>query len=483
MSGLGIAAVHGDASGVRVTGVSLDSRSVRAGDLFAALPGHREHGSAFAAAAVASGAAAVLTDPDGAAACLVAGVPVVVAESPRAILGEVCARIYGHPARSLRIAGVTGTNGKTTVSYMVDAGFGAAGLASGLIGTTGVRIDGESAAIARTTPEAPELQQILAAMVDRGVRVVSMEVSSIALAEHRVDGIVFEVAAFTNLSQDHLDYHRDMEDYFAAKSDLFTSTRARLGIVGIDDDWGRRLARSSDVPVQTWSLLDPQADWFGFADGDSWRVRGPDGSEQELVVALPGRFNVANAVCAFAILRSMGIDGAAAARGLSMVHVPGRLERVQSGSKRQEPIGLVDYAHSPDAIERVVDAARSMLRGGRVLVVLGAGGDRDRGKRPAMGRAAAAADLLVVTDDNPRTEDPAAIREAVASGAHVGASVVVIADRAEAIRHAVGAAGVGDAVLVLGKGHEQGQERMGQVSPFDDRVELAAALADWRPAR
>ena len=475
----GVAQRAEGAAATLVTGVSLDSRAVVAGDLYAALPGHLTHGARFAAAAVAAGAVAILTDPDGAPACADLGVPVVVVDAPRARLGEVSARAYGRPADSLQLLGVTGTNGKTTVATMAEAGLRAAGRRTGLIGTIGVQVDGERFPGARTTPEAPDLQAMLAVMRDAGVQSVVMEVSSIALEERRVDAITYDVAGFTNLSQDHLDYHGTMDRYFAAKAALFTPERSRQGIVSIDDEWGRRLAAQAGVPIQTWSLLDPAADWRAIRDGSGLWVHGPDG-RHPITVPLPGAFNVANAVCAFAMLRAAGVAADAAAAGIAGTSVPGRMQVVGEADGIQ---GIVDYAHSPDAIARVLRAARG-IAAGRVIVVLGAGGDRDTGKRPLMGGTAARlADVLVITDDNPRSEEPAAIRAAVREGAlsvapAERAEVLEEGDRAAAITVAVARAEAGDVVLVLGKGHEQGQEVAGVVSPFDDAAVLAAVLGD-----
>ena len=461
-----------------VSGVTLDSRDVRPGDLYAALPGHHTHGARFAADAVASGAAAILTDAEGAGLCADVSVPVVIVARPREVLGDVAARVYGEPARSLQMLGVTGTNGKTTVAAMVEAGLTAAGRRTGLIGTVGVSIAGQWHRGARTTPEAPDLHAVLACMRDAGVDSVVMEVSSIALEERRVDGVRYDVAAFTNLSQDHLDYHGTMEDYFAAKARLFVAERCRMAIVGVDDEWGRRLAARVDVPVQTWSLQEPSADWHVRREAGQTVVVGPDGERTPLQVPMPGAFNVANAVCALAVLHAAGVTAAQAAAGIAGVQVPGRM---QLAGERGGVRGLVDYAHSPDAIERVLRAARDGLDG-RVIAVVGAGGDRDRGKRPVMGETAARlADVLVITDDNPRSEDPAAIRAAVRSGAEQvtpgeRAAIHEEGDRATAIAMAVGLAEAGDVVLVLGKGHEQGQEVSGVVTPFDDATVLRAAL-------
>ena len=463
---------------VQVTGITLDSRSVRPGDVYAALPGHRTHGARFAADAVAGGAVAILTDPTGLDACSDLGVPVIVQANPRAALGAMAARVYGDPAASLHLVGITGTNGKTTVASMVEAGLRAAGRTTGMIGTVGVQVAGVPHAGARTTPEAPDLQAMFAVMREAHVDSVVMEVSSIAIEEGRVGGVCFDVAAFTNLTQDHLDYHGTMEAYYRAKARLFTSAHARHAIIGVDDQWGRRLAVESAVPTQTWSLIDPSADWYAERVGDEWVVIDPEGGRTTVRVPIPGAFNVANALCAFAVLRSAGVTAEAAAAGIGGVQVPGRM---QPAGRAGDVLGYVDYAHSPDAVERVLHAARESSAG-RVIAVLGAGGDRDRGKRAEMGRTAARlADVVCITDDNPRSEDPAAIRAALREGAMLvpAAERAVIhedGDRSTAISVAVRLAEAGDVILVLGKGHEQGQEVNGVVTPFDDVSVLAAAL-------
>ena len=463
-----------------VTGVTLRAAEVRPGDLFAALPGARAHGADYAAAAAAAaGAVAVLTDPEGATRPLPDGVPVLVHPRPRDVLGRVAALIYGDPTARLSVLGVTGTSGKTTVAHLVEAGLAAAGRSTGLIGTVGTRVSGREFPSAFTTPEAPDLQALFAVMAEAGVTDVAMEVSSHALALGRVAGTRFAVAGFTNLSQDHLDFHRDLDDYFEAKATLFDG-RARRGVVCVDDEWGRRLA--ARVPDAVTVSTTGPADWRAVdvgtgADGtQDFRAVGPGGTVAVRLL-LPGRFNVANALLALACLDAVGIPAALAAERFAQVTVPGRMQRVQAG---QPYLAVVDYAHKPAAVAALLDTLRAEVPG-RLLVVLGCGGDRDRGKRALMGAAAAArAEVLVVTDDNPRTEDPAAIRAAVLAGARAergGGEVLEIGDRRAAITATVGLAGAGDAVVVAGKGHETGQEIHGVIHPFDDAAELAAALA------
>ena len=488
-----------------VTGVTLDSRAVRPGDLYAALPGARAHGADFTAAARDAGAVAVLTDPEGAGRIGRAGValPLVVVPDPRARLGGVAALVYGTQDPPVRLVGITGTNGKTTTAYLVHAALTALGHRAGLIGTVETRIGQERVGSVRTTPEAPDLHALIAVMAERDLDSCVMEVSSHALAQHRVDGAVYDVALFTNLSQDHLDFHDDMEGYFAAKASLFTPQRSRRALVCVDDGWGRRLAASATVPVQTLGT-DPAAgedpgpagpDWQVRPDGAdpaAFRLSGPGGVDLALRSALPGSFNVTNTAMAAAALVLLGEDPAAAGRAvLADPHVPGRMERVVldpadgGGQPPRQPLAVVDYAHTPDAIRAALDALRPTTPG-RLVCVTGAGGDRDREKRHAMGVAAASgADLVVVTDDNPRSEDPAAIREAIRAGAQSVADagrrveVLVVGDRRAAIRSAVDAVwaqGPAATVAVVGKGHESGQDVGGRVLPFDDRAELREAL-------
>ncbi|HEY0805737.1 MAG TPA: UDP-N-acetylmuramoyl-L-alanyl-D-glutamate--2,6-diaminopimelate ligase, partial [Pseudonocardiaceae bacterium] len=473
---------------VTVTGATLRAQHVRPGDLFAALPGAHRHGADFAADALTAGAVAVLTDPAGADRPALRGVPLLVHDDPRSVLSALAARIYGDPSRHLSVLGVTGTSGKTTTTSMVAAGLAASGRLAGLIGTIGTRIGDEWLATGLTTPEAPDLQALLAVMAERGVTHVAMEVSSHALMMGRVAGIRFAVGAFTNLSQDHLDFHPDMEDYFAAKARLFDG-RAATEVVCTDTEWGRRLVKPGTIAVSTLHTSPGQRGWAatdvasGPDGGQSFTALGPDRLRIGVTLRLPGTFNVANALLAVAILHAAGVEPDAIARGLAGVDVPGRMERVDLG---QDFTAVVDYSHKPAAVALALDAVRAQLArsgtGGRVLTVLGCGGDRDAGKRPLMGaEAARRSALLVVTDDNPRTEDPSAIRAAMLAGAlDVPAAqrgdVVEIGDRRAAIEHAVAAARPGDVVVVAGKGHETGQEIVGVRHPFSDRDELAAAI-------
>jgi UDP-N-acetylmuramoyl-L-alanyl-D-glutamate--2,6-diaminopimelate ligase len=485
----------GDAapSAAQVTGVTLDSRAVRPGDLYAALPGARAHGADFAAAAAAAGAVAAVTDPAGAERVRAAGLVTYVVADPRAALGALAAWLYGEPARELTLLGITGTNGKTTTAYLVEAGLRAAGHRTGLIGTIETRVGGEVLPSVRTTPEAPDLHAMFATMRERGVTAAVMEVSSHALALGRVDGTVFDVAAFTNLGEDHLDFHVDLESYYAAKAALFEPERAGRGVVMVDDAYGERLRLEAGVPVVTvsafpgdrpagtgpvdWRVVDVVAEPSG---AQRFRVLGPDGVDQQTVLRLPGAFNVANAALAVAALAAAGVRPADSVRGIAAVDVPGRMERLRgAGVDDLGIVAIVDYAHTPDAVAAALQTLRPATKG-RLVVVLGCGGERDRGKRARMGEVAARhADVLIVTDDNPRSEDPAAIRAAVLAGAAAAderGEVLQVGGRSAAIAEAVRRCRSGDTLLLAGKGHEQGQEVDGVVHPFDDRTELRRAI-------
>jgi UDP-N-acetylmuramoyl-L-alanyl-D-glutamate--2,6-diaminopimelate ligase len=481
----------GPRSGRGVTGITHNSRLVRPGDLYAALPGSRHHGARFCADAASAGASAVLTDPAGRDLAVDSGLPVFVVGDPRARLGAVASWIYGNPSARLLLIGVTGTSGKTTTTYLIESGLRATGHSAGLVGGVETRIGGSVIDSQLTTPEATDLQAFFAVMVEQGVTAAAMEVSSHALALGRVAGTSYDVAVFTNLSQDHLDFHNDIEDYFAAKAALFAPGYARAGVVNIDDSHGRRLAVAPLIPLTTFSADgNPEADWRaadirGGADGSSFRVIGPGGVEADASVALPGPFNVANALAAIVALVEAGVGLATAVAGVAACGgVPGRLERVDAG---QDFTVLVDYSHKPGAVEAVLAALRPVTPG-NLTIVLGCGGDRDTAKRPLMGAAAASlADVAVFTSDNPRSEDPLAILAEMLAGALTvpaaqRAHVIVEPDRAGAIGLAVAAAGKGDVVLVAGKGHERGQYLAATVIPFDDREAAAAALASRRAA-
>lgn len=473
--------VPAPASTVHVTGVSLASQRVVPGDLYAALPGARVHGASYAADAVGRGAVAVLTDRAGRDAVEASRleVPLLVVERPRDLLGRVAARVYGDPAESLRLVAVTGTQGKTTTTRLLEGALSTEGMPAAVVGTVGTRIAGRDVSSALTTPEAPDLHGLFAVMREDGVETCAMEVSSHALVLGRVDGVVFDVAGFTNLGRDHLDFHADVEEYFDAKASLFTPERARRAVVTVDDPYGRRLRDEARIPTVGFSTSGADAEWRAErielgAAGSTFEAVGPAG-RWPVRVPLAGGFNVANALLALALATESGLDPDRVARGLSATTgVPGRLEPVDAG---QDFTAVVDYAHKPDAVEAALAALRPVTSG-RLIVVIGAGGDRDRGKRPVMGEIASRlADVVIVTDDNARTEDPASIRAALVEGARTGAADVrEIGDRRAAIAEAVATARPGDTVLVAGKGHETGQEVDGVVHPFDDRTVLAEEL-------
>lgn len=462
------------ASELTVTGVSLAAALVEPGDLFAALPGARRHGAEFTEQAAERGAVCVLTDARGAE--IVADrLPVLVVDDPRALTGPIAARIWGEPSRHLNLIGITGTNGKTSTAYLVEAGLAHAGRTTGIIGTVETRIADQVVRSERTTPEAPELQALLASALEHGVTDVVMEVSSHALALGRVAGCRFAVAGYTMFGTDHLDFHADLDDYFNAKAMLFDG-RAETAILNADD---ARVAALAGPRSLAFSLEDPSADYRASdiaADGftQNFVLHGPTGDFPGRV-NMPGRHNVANAALAAALLEAVGVDLATGLDGIAACRgVPGRMELV-SGSA---PVrGVVDYAHKPEAIAAVLGSLRESTPG-RVIAILGAGGDRDRSKRPLMGAAAAGgADTVIVTDDNPRTEDPARIRDEVAAAVR-GVPCRTIPGRERAVREAASLAAPGDTIALLGKGHETVIETADGPVESDDRELLSAALRE-----
>jgi UDP-N-acetylmuramoyl-L-alanyl-D-glutamate--2,6-diaminopimelate ligase len=458
---------------VEVTGLAYDNRAVGPGTLFFCVPGFTRDGHDFAPDAVARGAAGlVVARPLGLA------VPEVVVTDVRAAMARAAAAFYGDPTAELPVVGVTGTSGKTTTTFLVRALLEAAGRRCGLLGTVTSVIAGDSRPVVRTTPEAIDLQRTFRAMVDGGDRACAMEVSSHALELRRVDGIRFAVAAFTNLSQDHLDFHPSMEAYFQAKRRLFTDFDVGVAIVDVDDPWGRRLA--SELPEAVTVAIDRPADWRAEGvkvtpGGTGFTARGVD-----VELPLPGRFNISNALVALAAGSALGLSLEEMAGALRDAEpVPGRVQTVDAG---QDFAVLVDYSHKPAALENVLRAARELATG-RVIAVFGAGGDRDRGKRPLMGEIGARlADVAIVTSDNPRSEDPEAIIDEVLAGVPAGAAGVEReVDRRAAIERAVALAAAGDVVVIAGKGHETGQEFAGgRKEPFDDVVVAREALAGVR---
>lgn len=470
--------VEADDAHIDVTDVTHNSLAVRPGVIFVAIEGSTHDGHGFVPSAVDAGAPVVVVthrmDVD---------VPQLVVTDTRAAMAPLARHVHGEPDRNLSVVGITGTNGKTTVASMCEAIWRAEGIPSGIIGTLGTRLRGRPMPSERTTPESSDLQRTLAVMRDGGVDRVAMEVSSHALSLHRADAVEFDVVAFTNLSQDHLDFHGDMESYFRAKLSLFEGARAAHAVVNISDPYGLRVVASADSPITTVAVgaeADIRADIVSQTDGSITFVV-TDGRESSTVtLPLPGSFNVANAVVAWAICGHLGSSSAAMISGLgSLDVVAGRMQVVDA---RAPVTVVVDYAHTPAAVATVVEAARDMTDG-RLIAVVGAGGDRDEDKRPMMGAAAAAsADLTIVTTDNPRSEPPAVIADEVARGANAvyGAVVETVLDRGDAIDRAIDVAVPGDLVLILGKGHELGQEVEGVITPFDDVDHARRSLAERR---
>lgn len=498
--------VAGASASVQVTGISLNSRTVERGDLYVALPGSTRHGADFAATAIESGAVAVLTDDAGARLLALSpdvSVPVLVVDGPRAVVGLLSALIYrsqaGDGSRP-SLFGVTGTNGKTTTTYFVNSLLQALGKKTGLIGTIEILAGGEPIPSLLTTPESTDVHALLALMRERGLDAASMEVSSHAVEFRRVDGVVFDVVGFTNLTQDHLDLHGTMDEYFRTKAELFTPERARAAVVTVDDDWGRRLAAETKLPVTTlstlplvgtkdsspsaersdWTVTDPRPRGLG----TEFTLRGRTGVELRVHTGLPGSFNVSNAALALAMVLSAGADAADVQAALDAadpftVAVPGRMQLVSA-----KPAAVVDFAHNPDALARALEAVRSTEPSSRVIVVFGATGQRDQGKRPAMGAIAARlADVVIISDDDPHDEDAASIRADVLVGAtdaketeQLDCRILEVFPRDEAIRKAVELAAPEDTILVAGRGHEVWQEVKGVNLALDDRVELRKAL-------
>jgi len=462
---------------IEITGLVHSDVEAISGDLFLAIPGAKVHGAEFIASAVARGAVAVVTDSAGAAHS--ADVPTLVVKDVRHAGAVIASALYKDPTRDLGAIGITGTNGKTTVSTLLYQLFEAAGRATGLIGTIDTRIGSEVLKSARTTPEAPELQSIAAVMRERHMRHLVMEVSSHALSLTRVQGSHFAIAGFTNLSQDHLDFHQDMESYFKAKAKLFRYEYADLGFINIDNEYGARLAAECEIPFVTLSRSNSSAQWHfsqihPLPSGVELSIRGTGGILIESKSTLLGRYNLDNLLMAVAIAHESGIDPIDIAALIpTLTGAPGRLDPVSLGQKFT---ALVDFAHSPDAVSNVLAAAREFTSG-RIIAVLGCGGDRDSSKRNFMGEAlAGGSDIAIFTSDNPRNEDPMEILQQMTQNVSVDLPSKIMVDRTDAISYAVNLAADGDTVLILGKGHESGQEIAGVITPFDDRIKLALAI-------
>lgn len=462
-------ALEGDGS-VGVADLHYDSRTVTPGGLFFCVPGLTTDGHEFAAEAVASGAVALVAERK-----LAADVPQVIVESARVAMARMAAAFFDHPASLLLLLGVTGTNGKTTTAFILESILREASEKTGLIGTIETRVGDQVRPGVRTTPESLDLQRLFADMRSAGIRAVAMEVTSHGLALKRVEGVLFQAVGFTNLSQDHLDFHRNMKSYFGAKRLLFTREHSRAGAANADDPYGRTLLEASEIPC------------IGFGAATDAQVRSVDvelgASQTRLTVATPaggfevttglvGHFNVSNCLAAAAIAHQAGIPNADIRAGIEGCNsIPGRFEAIDGG---QPFTVVIDYAHTPEALDNVLRAAHAVARDHRVIAAFGCGGDRDRGKRPLMGAVAARlADIVVVTSDNPRSEDPNAIIGEILEGVDAERAQgpdAVLPDRREAIEWALKGAAAGDVVVIAGKGHETGQEFSDRTVPFDDRV-------------
>ena len=459
---------------VVISGVSINAQKVVPGDLFIAFAGANTHGISYLEQAISNGAVAVLSDKK-----IEASIPSFIHPKPREIVGTISAWLYGHPFESLKAVGITGTNGKTTTANLVKQIWQLNSIKSGLIGTLGVEIADEKLESARTTPEADDLQAIAAAMVEQGCKNLVMEVSSHAIDQGRIKGAKYEVVAFSNLTQDHLDYHLSMENYFQAKANLFATEYAKAAVINIDDSYGKKLSKQVKIPVVTVSRKDSTADWY-LAKAEiknglyQVEIKSKSGESLSENFALLGDYNLDNLLLAVAIVSSAGLSLDKIASTISKLQsVPGRLESINAGQKFT---ALVDYAHTPDAVERVIATVKSATSG-KIIGVLGCGGDRDASKRSLMGHALFnGCDLAIFTSDNPRSESAEAILKQMTAGIDLGKKGLVEIDRKSAIDLAVENAQSGDVVLLMGKGHESGQEVNSVVTPFDDRVELAESI-------
>ena len=461
-------------SDVVITGVSINASEVKSGDLFIALPGAKTHGINFLDQAISNGAVAVLSDRK-----IDCSIPSFVDPSPRNLVGTISSWVYSKPFSNLVVVGITGTNGKTTTSNLVKQLWELNDIESGLIGTLGVEIGKEKIAGVRTTPEADELQALAAVMVERGSTHLAMEVSSIAIDQARVNSAKYKVVAFSNLTQDHLDYHKSMDEYFNAKAKLFTSEYAQNAVINIDDQYGQKLYNTSNLTNKTVSRSDKSADWY-FSKieplSDGYKVEISDKSGQIISGIFPlfGEHNLDNLLLAIACVSICGLTNTQITNSISKLKsVPGRLEIISAG---QSFAAVVDYAHTPDAVSRVLKSVRSFTSG-RVIGILGCGGDRDKSKRLPMGQALFnGSDIAIFTSDNPRGEKAEAILKDMTDGIKMAEKGFVLTDRKDAINFAAKSAKPGDCILLMGKGHESGQEISGVITPFDDRIELANSI-------
>ncbi|MGA0003772.1 MAG: UDP-N-acetylmuramoyl-L-alanyl-D-glutamate--2,6-diaminopimelate ligase [Candidatus Nanopelagicales bacterium] len=455
-----------------VFGITHDSRSVQPGDLYVALLGANNHGIDYVSEAISNGAVAVASDAHGASVANQKGIPVIELSNAREDMAKLAAEVYCHPEKKLSLTGVTGTNGKTTTTHILRSMFLDAQKQVGVIGTLGTYLGEEHLPGARTTPESTDLYATLAVMAERGITHVFMEVSSHALALNRVSGIKFDVAIFTNLTQDHLDFHGSMDNYFAAKALLFTPEFSKQAIICTDDDWGLKLAAQTKIPLVT---VGANGDWKttrANSNAEGMTIQQIDIQNSDSIsisVNMLGSYNATNAACALAASQLLGLPMSTGLESLKKVRsIPGRLEKVSINSPGT---AIVDYAHTPDAVATVLTVIKD-ANPKRIITVIGCGGDRDALKRPLMGKVAAQlSDIVIITDDNPRSEDPAVIRKSVLDGTtNCPAQVLELGNRRIAISKALKLAEPGDVIAVLGKGHETGQEIAGNVSPFDDRL-------------
>jgi UDP-N-acetylmuramoyl-L-alanyl-D-glutamate--2,6-diaminopimelate ligase len=459
---------------IKISGIAINAAQVKKGDIFVALAGTKTHGANFVDQAIQNGAVAVLSDKK-----LDLSIPSFIHPSPREILGELSAWVYEKPFTKLTAIGITGTNGKTTTSNILKQIWQLSGLNSGLIGTLGVEVGSQSLNGVRTTPEADELQALAALMVSKDLSHLVMEVSSHGLDQLRVKGAKFKVVGFSNLTQDHLDYHKNMDNYFNAKAKLFSKEYAESAVINIDDQYGLKLSKQVSIPIQTVSRNNKNANWYyekiePSNDGFEIEINSKDGKKISGKFPLIGEFNLDNLLLAVALASMAGLDEVNISSAITkLTSVPGRLEQIKVG---QEFTALVDYAHTPDAVARVLEIAAKFTKG-KVIAVLGCGGDRDISKRPLMGQALfIGSDKAIFTSDNPRSESADEILKAMVAGIDLADKGFVIKDRRAAIDFAVAQASVGDCLLILGKGHESGQEVNGIITPFDDRIELADSI-------
>ncbi len=459
---------------IKISGIAIDAAQVKKGDIFVALAGIKTHGANFVDQAIQNGAVAVLSDKK-----LDLSIPSFIHPSPRKILGELSAWVYENPFTKLTAIGITGTNGKTTTSNILNQIWQLSGLNSGLIGTLGVEVGSQSLDGVRTTPEADELQALAALMVSKDLSHLVMEVSSHGLDQLRVKGAKFKVVGFSNLTQDHLDYHKNMDNYFSAKAKLFSKEYAESAVINIDDQYGLDLSKQVSIPIQTVSRNNKNANWYykkiePSNDGFEIEINSKDGKKISGKFPLIGEFNLDNLLLAVVLASTAGLDEIKISSAIArLTSVPGRLEQIKVG---QGFTALVDYAHTPDAVARVLEIAAKFTNG-KVIAVLGCGGDRDISKRPLMGQALfIGSDKAIFTSDNPRSESADEILKAMVAGIDLADKGFVIKDRRAAIDFAVAQASAGDCLLVLGKGHESGQEVNGIITTFDDRIELADSI-------